>query len=234
MNNSFALRCLLLLILSIHIFTPVNAQKDTKEFPKAKVMTGEELQRLENERKQNEEFQKKQETEQTAWAKKYRIDEYPGILLSDIFKFGFSITVLLAIAICLVKRRPKGLEYYLPLLILIGLYLLHCSLYSQKEEFRDCFISGIEAFLVTTLFSVCMISAFVNVISKAQGFTNYQKVFTVIVTVLSTAFIAFLLTSNIEVGSSDKSSFILYPWNWLGFLIINSYFSYNLKLVKIS
>lgn len=232
MNSSFALRYLLLIILFIHIFTPANAQKDPKEFPKAKVMTGEELQRMENERKQNEVFQKKQEAEQAAWAKKYRIDEYPAIVLNDIFKFGFSIAVLLAIAISLFKKRPKGLEYYLPLVVLLGLYTLHCGIYSQKSEFGDCFITGIKPFLIAALFSVVLISAFIKTISKAKEVTNNQRMFAIIITALSTAFIAFLLTSNIEVGTSDNTSFILYPWNWLTFLFITAYMYYHLKVAN--
>lgn len=195
-------------------------------------MTGEELQRMENERKRNEEYQKRDELEQAAWAKKYRVDEYPNIVLNDIFKFGFSITVLLAIAICLVKRRLKRMEYYLPPLVLLGLYTFHCSLYSQKGEFADCFISGIKVFLIAVVFSVTIVLAFVNITSKAQSFTNDQKTFAIIITLILTAFAAFLLTRNIEVGASDNPSFILYPWNWLAFLLITSYLFYHLKIKK--
>lgn len=234
MNNSSALRYLLIIILSIHLGLHTNAQKEPKEFPKPKVMTGEELQRMENERKQNEEYQKRYELEQAVWAKKYRVDEYAGIVLNDIFKFGFSITILLAIVISLFKKKAKGLEYYLPMLVLIGLYVLHCGLYSQKDEFNDCFIKGIKVFIITALLSGIMISVFVTVISKTQGFTNNQKMFTAIIVVISTAFISFLLTSNIEIGSSDNSSFILYPWNWFAFLLITSYLFYHLKIKKVA
>lgn len=231
MNNSLVLRYFLLIILSIHGITPADAQKDSKEFPKPKVMTGEDLQRMEDERKRNEEYQKRYELEQAAWAKKYRVDEYPNIVLNDIFKFGFATTILLAIAISLFKKKPKGLEYYLPSVALLGLYALHCWLYSQKNEFGDCFIGGIKVFLLAALFSMVLILVFVMVISKAKRFTNNQRMFTIIITALSTTFIAFLLTGNIELGQSDNTSFILYPWNWLACLFISAYVYYHLKIM---
>lgn len=232
MNNSFSLRLLLIIILSTHIFTPIIAQKDVKEFPKAKVMTVEELQRMENDRKQNEEFQKKQELEQAAWAKKYRISEYSDTLRNDIFKFSFFISTLLAIFICFI--RGKRLEYYLPFLSLIGLYLLHCGLYSKNGEFSDCLISGIKAALISLLCSIIMISVFTRIVYRSHGFSNEQKMFAIIITLLSTAFIAYLLTMNIESLDSDKPLFISYPWNWLGFSMINGFLFYRLKIVNTS
>ncbi|MBL7694835.1 MAG: hypothetical protein JNK91_08310 [Ferruginibacter sp.] len=232
MNNSLTLRYLLLIILSIHDISPADAQKDSKEFPKPKVMTGEDLQRMGDERKRSEEYQKRYDLEQAAWAKKHRVDEYPNIVLNDIFKFGFAITILLAIAISIFKRKPKGLEYYFPSAVLLGVYALHCGQYSQKNEFGDCFISGIKIFIIAVLFSVVLISVFVTVISKAKEFPNNQRMFTIIITALSTAIFTFLLTSNIEMGTSDKSPFILYPWNWLAFLLISSYLFYQLMIKK--
>lgn len=232
MNNSFAIRYFLLIILSVNIITPADGQKESKEFPKAKVMTGEELQRMENERKRNEEFQKIQEAEQAAWAKKYRIDEYPNIILNDIFKFGFTITILLAIAICLIKKRPRVLEYYLPSLILISLYALHCTLYSHQDEFGDCFLSGIKIALISTLLSSILVLVFTTIFHNTQKLSKDQKTFAIVILLVLTAFISYILTSNIESNDSRKPLLVLYPWNWLSFLIINGVLFYYLKIIK--
>lgn len=221
--------CSITLICLICYLSAIGQEKELPKFV-GTTLTQEEINRNQEEVKRKADFENRQKEERIAWEMKHRKDEYAFIVRNDIFRFGFLISIIIGLIICEFGGKRKGLEYYVPAILIFGLYLLQIWTHSKEGEYSTFFSIGILELLIYIVVSTLLISLLTKITILSFQLARDKSLFVMLTSLVFSFFLSYILTGNIESSDENKPIFISNPWNWIAFFILNGFLYYRLKI----